>query len=319
MKSYNDDLYDRFNEIADLMSLLQENPFKIIAYRTAARRIKESFERITKKNASKEKFMEIPRIGTALAEKMMEYIRTKKIRYLEKLRKQIPKPVRDLLGIPHLGPKRVRELFINLGIKSKKDLVKAAKNGKMDGLPGFGPKLVEGILQGIKTGQKKKKRHSRSEVAPIGKKLTAILKRIKGATHVDIGGSYRRGSPTVGDLDILVVGPKNAARKAEKAVAKEFKNLTMLASGETKVAFVIFPQNLQVDIRFVPEESYGAALLYFTGSKEHNVIMRKRAIGLGYLLNEYGLFKQGEYVAGATEQEVFDKLGMKYVAPEKRK
>jgi len=319
MKSYNDDLYKLFNEIADLMSLLDENPFKIIAYRTAARRIKETWEPITKKNASKEKFMEIPRIGKALAEKMMQYVTKGKIDYLEKLRKQIPKPVRDLLQIPHLGPKRVRDLFINLGIKSKKDLVKAARGGKIAGLPGFGPKLVEGILTGIKTGQEKKKRHLRSEVAPIAKKLTAVLKKIKGVTHVDVGGSYRRGSPTVGDLDLLVVGPKNAIVAAEKQITKLFQTLSILARGETKFAFVIFPQNLQVDIRFVPEESYGAALLYFTGSKEHNVMMRSRAIELGYLLNEYGLFKQGEYVAGATEKEVFEKLGMKFVPPEKRK
>ncbi len=120
-------------------------------------------------------------------------------------------------------------------------------------------------------------------------------------------------------MDILVVGPKSVVALAEKAVKRSFKELTMLASGETKVAFVIFPENLQVDIRFVPRESYGAALLYFTGSKEFNVMMRRTAIEHGMLLNEYGLFKDGEYVAGKTEEEVFKKLGIKPVPPETRK
>jgi len=318
MKTYNEDFYRLFHEIADLMAILSENSFKIRAYREAARRIKEELHPIKKAGASEEEFMKQPGIGEAIAKKMMEYIETGEIAYLEKLRKQVPKPVRELLNLPHLGPIRVRDLYIQLGVKSKKDLIKAAKNGDIEKLPGFGSTLVESILEAIQKGQEKKKRHERSEVELVAKKLIGILKAMKTVKGAEVAGSYRRQTPTVGDLDILVTGDLNNDRLL-KAVQKEFGEITVLGSGETKISFVIFPNNLQVDIRFLPKESYGAALLYFTGSKDFNVKMRKKAIQLGYLLNEYALFKDGEYYKGATEEEVFETLGMKYVEPRKRK
>jgi len=254
----------------------------------------------------------------------MEFIRTGKIQFLERLRRQIPKAVRELLGLPHLGPERVRVLYMNLGIKSKADLIKKLKSGEVGKLPRFGSKLVEKILEGIKTGQEKKKRHDRKAVQPMGQKLVKILKSVKGVARVEIGGSYRRGEKTVGDLDILVeaapADPSAAiAALAAKKLMAAFPDTTVLGSGETKFSFVIFPQNLQVDVRFVGSDSWGAALLYFTGSKEFNVMMRKMAIEKGYLLNEYGLFENGEYIAGKTEEEVFKKLGMKWTEPTKRK
>ncbi|MBN2096540.1 hypothetical protein JW752_04050 [Candidatus Peregrinibacteria bacterium] len=318
MKSYNEEISQCFNEIADLMSLLDENSFKIRAYREAARRLTQEFEPITKKS-TKIELMAMPRIGEALADKIIQYVKMGKIDYLERLRRQIPKPVRDLLKVPHLGPNRVRDLYINLGIKSKSDLKKYAKNGRIAELPGFGDKLVSQILEALERGQEKKKRHDRAEVEPIAKKLVTLLKKIKGVKKVDVAGSYRRQAPTVGDLDILVVGSAAAAAIAEKQIAKTFSDLTMLAGGETKIAFVIFPENLQVDIRFVPEESYGAALLYFTGNKDYNVMMRKVAIEKGYLLNEYGLFEDGEYVAGRTEKEVYEKLDLPIKLPKQRR
>lgn len=318
MKSYNEDFYRLFNEIADLMSIVGENSFKISAYRVAAIRFKEQVAPIYKKGANRKEFMELPGVGEALSEKMMQYIETGKIKYLEKLRKEIPKAVRDMLNIPHLGPNRVRQIYIDLGIKTKKDLVKAAKNGDIAELPRFGDKLVKSILDAMEKGQEKKKRHERKEVMPIAKKILGILKKMKKVKAAEIAGSYRRGAPTVGDLDILVTGDLNN-EKTLKAMEKEFGELSILADGETKISFVIFPNNLQVDIRFLPKESYGAALLYFTGSVSFNVMMRKKAIDKGYLLNEYALFKDGEYVVGKTEEEVFDKLGMEYVEPKKRK
>lgn len=318
MKSYNEDFYILFNEIADLMAILNENSFKIRAYRSAARTLKEDIHPITKKDASEEAFKKLPGIGEAIAEKMMQYIETGKIKWLEELRKAVPKPVREMLDIPHLGPNRVRDIYINLGIQSKKDLVKAAKDGRIVALPGFGDKLVESILEAIEKGQEKKKRHERKEVKAVAKKIMDILTRMKSVKATEVAGSYRREAPTVGDLDILVTGNLDN-EKTEKAIREAFPDITILGNGETKISFVIFPNNLQVDIRFLPAESYGAALLYFTGSKDFNVMMRKKAIELGYLLNEYGLFKAGEQVAGKTEQEVFDKLGMKFVEPKNRK
>ena len=318
MKSYNDDFYNLFNEIADLMAIQGEGFFRVRAYREAARVLKEEIEPITKKNANRQYLISLPRIGNAIADKMIQYIETGKIPFLEKLRKEIPKPVRDMLKIPHLGPTRIKNLYINLGIKSKAQLKKCAMDGSISELKGFGDVLVKSILTAIESGQKKKKRHKRKNVELVAKKLTSLIKTIKGAKKIIIAGSYRRGLLTVGDLDILVCGNSDVS-KVEKKIFKAFPNSTSLASGETKIAFVIFPQNLQVDIRFVPEESYGAALLYFTGSKDYNVMMRKVAIEKGYLLNEYGVFENGEYVAGKTEKEVCEKLGLPFLEPTKRK
>lgn len=319
MKKYNNDFYKLFNEIADLMGILGEGFFRIRAYREAARVLKEEADPITKKNADKNEFLQIHRIGNALADKMMEYIKTGKIKYLEELRLEVPKPVLAMLKIPGLGPGRVGKLYFLADVKSKRELIKRAKNGELISLPGFGQKTVDKILQAIEMDQQKKKRHKREDLEPVAKKLIRTLKKIKGAEAIEVAGSYRRNAKTIGDLDILVVGTRDLASKAEKRIAKLFPNHTILASGETKIAFVIFPQNLQVDIRFVSEESYGAALLYFTGSKNFNVKMRKVAIEKGCLLNEYGLFRDGEYVAGKTEKDVFKKLGMKEVNPINRK
>lgn len=317
MKSYNQELADAFTEIADLMAIIKENPFKIRAYREASRKLKEDLEPITK-SMSKEELMEIPGIGDALAEKMVQHMQDGKMKYLEKLRKEIPKAVRELLQIPHLGPNRVRDLYVGLNIKSKKDLVKHAKNGDIEKLPGFGKKLVEQIMNAIETGQEKKKRHDRRDVEPIAQKMIKILEGVKGVSKVEVAGSYRRGNPTIGDIDILVQGSKTAIKKADQEIEKAFKVITNLARGETKIAYVVFPENLQVDIRFVPKESWGAALLYFTGSVDFNVMMRRVAIEKGWLLNEYGLFDGGEWIAGKTEEEVFNKLELPITEPKKR-
>ncbi|MBU0577212.1 type-X family DNA polymerase [Patescibacteria group bacterium] len=318
MTPLNKKIYQLFNEIADLMGIMGEGFFRIRAYREAGRVLMEEADPITNKTTKKQ-LLQINRIGDALADKILEYIKTGHIHFLEDLRLQVPKSVRDMLKIPGLGAGRVGKLYFLAGIKSKKDLIKAAKNDELVSIPGFGPKIIANILQAIKTDQQKKKRHIKKDLEPIAKKLVTILKKIKGVSQVEICGSYRRGALAVGDLDILVVDTKKAAQEAEKPIRKSFPDLTILASGETKISFVIFPNKLQIDIRFVPEESYGAALLYFTGSKEYNVMMRKVAIEKGYLLNEYGLFKDGEYIAGKTEKEVFEKLGLKYKEPKNRK
>ncbi|MBI5411674.1 hypothetical protein HZA43_00685 [Candidatus Peregrinibacteria bacterium] len=318
-KIYNEELSQAFHEIADLMSLLDENSFKIRAYRKAAENIRNA-PPITVKRQNIESFRKIPGVGDAIAEKMMQYVRKGEISALEQLRTAIPQTVRDLLAIPYLGPKRVRDLYLTLGIQSKKELIEKAKKGELDNLRGFGPVLVQRILDAIGTGQEKKRRHPRREVEPIAETLVESLKKIRGVKNVMACGSYRRGAPDVGDLDILVLGEK-AAAAAEKMIKKKFPRLAILASGGTKRAFVIFPQNLQVDIRFVEADAWGAALLYFTGNKDYNVMIRKKAIEHGWTLNEYGLFdnQTSERVAGKTEKEIFKKLGLPYRTPEKRK
>lgn len=319
MKKYNNDFYKLFNEIADLMGILGEGFFRIRAYREAARVLKEESDPITKQNASEAEFLQINRIGKALAQKMMEYIKTGKIRFLEDLRLKVPKSVRAILKIPGLGPGRIGKLFLIAGITSKRDLIKAAEKGELLTLPGFGQKTIDKILQAIDMDRQKKKRHKRSEIEPVAKKIINLLNKIKGVKKIEIAGSFRRQAKTNGDLDILVIGPQDLGTNVEKLILKSFPNLTVLGKGETKFSFVINQNNLQVDIRFVPEESYGAALLYFTGSKDFNIKMRQIAIKKGYLLNEYGLFKEGEYIAGKNEREVCKKLGLNWIEPKKRK
>ncbi len=319
MKKYNNDFYKSFNEIADLMGILGEGFFRVRAYREAARVLKEEAEPITKQNANETEFLQINRIGKALAQKMMEYIDTGKIRFLEDLRLEVPKSVRAMLKIPGLGPGRIGKLFLLAGITSKKELVKAAKNEELLALPGFGQKTIDKILEAIEADRQKKKKHKRSEVEPIAKKIINLLKKIKGVKKAEVAGSFRRQAKAVGDLDLLVVGTRRGASNTEKLILKSFPNHTILGSGETKFSFVINSKDLQIDIRFVPEESYGAALLYFTGSKDFNVKMRQHAIKKGFLLNEYGLFKNGEYVAGKTEKEVCKKLKLSFVEPKGRK
>lgn len=317
MERYNEKLSDVFSEIADLMGILDEDGFRVRAYRSAAQRLKE--EKSVTRKTTKQELLAIPRIGPALAEKIAQYIKTGKVDFLETLRRQIPKAVRDMLQIPHLGPKRIRNLFVLLGIRDKKELIKAAKDGRIAALPGFGDKLVKDILDAMEKGQEKKRRHPRNQVTPIVRKLKTALKKIAGVSSVEAAGSYRRKAKDVGDLDMLVVGKPASAKPIRTAIAKAFPEADFIAEGETKIAFVIFPQNLQVDIRLVAPDSYGAALLYFTGSKDYNVMMRKTAIEKGYLLNEYGLFKNGEYVAGATEKEIVRALDLPELPPEKRK
>lgn len=318
MKQYNKEIAAAFEEIADLLGIKGEGFFKIRAYREAATRIGEESRPITEKDTDPKELQKLERIGEAISLKMVEFIETGTMHYLEELRKEIPQSVRELLAIPGLGPLRVGKLYKTLGIDTREKLIKAAQNGTIEALPGFGKKMVGKILDAIDSDQQKKKRHERKEIDEVAEDLLPLLKKLKGAKHVEVAGSYRRGSPTVGDMDILVMGTVDP-KAAEKIVTKHFKQMTLLGSGETKVSFVIFPNNLQVDIRFLPFESLGAALLYFTGNKDFNIKMRRIAIQKGWLLNEYGLHEKGEIIASRTEQEVFDKLEMEFVPPEERK
>ena len=318
MKSYNKEISKAFNEIADLLGIIGEGFFITRAYREAARYFTEESDSITSQITKKD-LLEMPRIGQALANKALEYIKTGQIQYLEELRIRVPKSVRDLLQIPNLGPSRIGKLFFLADIKSKKELIKAAKGDELIALPGFGKKTVDKIMEAISSDQQKKKRHNRSELRPIANNLLKLIKSIKGVNNVEICGSYRREAKTSGDLDILILGTGAVISSVESKVLKSFPNNRLIASGNTKISFVIFPNNLQIDLRFVPKDSWGAALLYFTGSKDYNIMMRRVAIEKGYLLSEYGLFKDGEYIAGKTEKEVCKKLDLPYVEPKRRR
>lgn len=305
-----------FFEMADILEM-QNVQWKPQAYRKAARAItllREDVEEIYKKYNLKG-LEEIPGVGKNLAKKIVEYIKTGKIKAYEKLKKSIPAEIYELTQIPGIGPKKIKKLYQILHIKNIKDLEKALKQHKVAKLPGFGEKSEEDIVKGLE--MKKEKRLPLEEVLPLANQIVEELKKSKAVKKIDVAGSIRRRKATVRDIDIIVASDK------PKEVIELFINLPqvsrVLAKGPTKSA-VILKNNIQTDLRVVSEKSYGAALLYFTGSKDYNIKLREIAIKKGFKLNEYGLFDRatGKFVAGKTEEEIYKKLGLKFVKPEER-
>ena len=215
MKSFNDEIAGAFNEIADLLGIKGEGFFTIRAYKEGARIMMEEAYPITKKNADANKLQELDKIGEALALKIVEYVETGKMKHLEELRKEVPKGVRELLNIPSLGPGKVGKLYMLAGVTNKKELIRQAKSGALESLPGFGGKTVEKILDAIATHQEKKKRHERKEIEKVAKVFLPVLRQLKGVKDIQIAGSYRRKAKTVGDMDVLVTG-KVSPKDAEK-------------------------------------------------------------------------------------------------------
>ncbi len=267
----------------------------------------------------------IPGVGISIAEKIEEFLKTGKIKYLEDLKKKWPVKIEEFMNIEGIGPKTVRHLYEELGVKNLNDLEKALKENKISSLEGFGDKSQEKILKSIEFHKKSGNRMLLGSILPETKKLEDKLKMIKGVARVDIAGSVRRMKETIGDIDILVIS------KNSKPVMDFFINMPevekVFAYGTTKSS-VKFKNGLDADLRVVPPESYGAALNYFTGSKEHNIALREIAIKKGYKLNEYGLFpvkggsasggKGMKMIAGSTEEELYEKIGLKYIEPELR-
>ncbi len=295
--------------IADILEL-QSVQYKPRAYRRAAQTVeflKENIEDV-------EDLESLSGIGTHIAAKIKELVETGKLDYYEKLKKDIKVDIEGLKEIPNLGPKKIKILYDKLKVKTVKDLEKVLKQQKVRQLAGFAEKTERDLLESIQSNRKKKQRFPYDEVKPIAQKLKTALKRIPSVTKVEIAGSFRRKKPTVGDIDILVV-----AKDPMKVMKHIKKKGTVLASGATKTS-IRMDNGLQVDVRVVAASEYGAALLYFTGSKQHNIRLRKIALRNGMTLNEYGLYTLPEKkrVAGKTEKEIYTKLGMKYMEPEKR-
>ena len=307
---------DVLNEIADLLDIKGENFFKIRAYRIAAQAI-EVLEEDIETVVSEDHLTSISGIGEAIAKKITEIVETGRLEYLEKLTKEIPKELLDLLKIQGLGPKKVASLYRNLGISSIKELRDACLEGKLRNLDGFGVITELNILRGIALLEKTSGRALLNVAFSDGNNYLEYLKSFDKIDSVNIAGSLRRMKETIGDVDIL------ASSNHPDDVMEYFVNYPavdrVLLKGSTKTS-VLLHDNLQVDLRVVKKESYGAALQYFTGSKEHNVAMRGLAIKKGYKLNEYGLFDKEteQYVVGRTEMEIYNKLGLDYIEPELR-
>ena len=307
---------DTLYMIADLLDLKGEMFFKTRAYRMAAQTI-EALDEGIETFVSQGTLESIPGIGEALAKKITELVTTGKLKYLEDLKREVPAGLIDLLSIPGLGPKKVAAMYKDLGITTLKELQEAAVAGKLRALFGFGEITEKNILRGIQLLEKTSGRVLLSLAYKDGMEYVAYLKTCTQVRNINVAGSLRRMKETIGDIDILT------SSKDPEAVMEYFVSYPavarVLAKGSTKTS-VLLKDNLQVDLRVVEDKSYGAALQYFTGSKDHNVTLRSLAIKQGFKLNEYGLFDKDteRFIIGRTETEIYKKIGFPYIEPELR-
>ncbi len=315
MPIHNEDIARAFDEIADLLEIEEANPFRVRAYRNAARSLRGMEQEVADLVDEGADLTKLPGIGKDLAAKIKEMIETGKIGALERLHEEVPASVEDLLHIPGLGPKRVKTLYHSLGIETTTQLAQAVKAGRVRGLPGFGSGIEQKILQALETHRVAEKRFLRALVVPYAEALTHYLRRMRNVLDVVVAGSYRRGKETVGDLDILVT-TKGTTDVMDAFVAYD-EVVEVVSQGSTR-ATVILRSGLQVDLRVVAQQSYGAALHYFTGSKAHNIQVRRLGQKRGLKINEYGVFKGKKRVAGKTEVSVFKSVGLPYIEPELR-
>lgn len=315
MPTHNEEIAHVFDEIADLLEIEEANPFRVRAYRNAARTLRGLGREVAELLADGEDITLLPGIGKDLAAKIQEMLETGKVRVLDELHKEVPTSVEALLQIPGLGPKRVKALYHSLGINSVKQLEQAVRAGRVRSLPGFGAGIEHNILAVIDANRQAEKRFLRATVVPYAEALVTYLKRSKGVKDVVMAGSYRRGRETVGDLDILVTSSGKTA-VMERFVSYEEVD-DVVSSGTTR-ATVILRNGLQVDLRVVAQQSYGAALYYFTGSKAHNIQVRRLGQKRGLKINEYGVYRGKRRIAGKTEISVFKSVGLPYIPPELR-
>ena len=302
-----------FDEIADILEIQGENPFRVRSYRNAARTVGDMTERLEDLVAQGKDLKSLPGIGGSLDAKIHDILKTGTCPALDDLRKQLPPHLTDLLGVKGIGAKKVKLLWEKLKITTLEELKAAAEAGRIRDLPGMGAKTEENILKGLQTLAAEAGRigiqEAADHVAAIGRHLAGI----KAVRRWEAAGSFRRRRETIGDLDVLVLADDRAAATA--AILKYEPIRDVLSQGEEK-ASVALAGGLQVDFRFVDEEAFGAAMMYFTGSKAHNIVLRKLAQKEGCKLNEYGLFKgEDRRIAGRTEEEVYEKLGLKQGIP----
>jgi len=312
----NKEIANIFYEIADFLEM-EGITFKPYAYQKAAL-ILENLEKDVfdiYKIGGKDALKKIPGIGTSIADKIEEYLITGKIKYYQDLKKKMPVKIQELTAVEGLGPRKIKILYQKLKIKNIKDLEKAAKSGKIAPLFGFGKKTEKNILEGIKFLKRSKGRFLLGNILPEVKEIEKKFKSLKEVKKISVAGSVRRKKETIGDVDFLVV-TKNAPKIMDFFVSLP-GIIKIWGKGTTKSS-IRMKQGFDVDLRAVPKKSYGSALQYFTGSKEHNIVTRKIAINLGLKLNEYGLFKGSKMIAGETEEEIYKILGMQWIPPELR-
>lgn len=315
MPSHNADIAAVFEEIADLLEIEGANPFRIQAYRNAARTVGALGVEAYVMLEQNEDLTELPGIGRDLAQKIKEIVETDQCGLLERLHTEFPPAVTELLKIPGLGPKRVKHLYHDLNVQTIDQLYSAARNGRICALPGFGEKIELNILQAIEAHAGQARRFKLATAAQYAEALKSFLSAAPGVAEVTVAGSYRRMRETVADLDIVI-----AAAPVNEAMGRLLtydEIVETLATGATR-ASVVLKCGLQVDVRVVAKESYGAALHYFTGSKAHNIAIRHMAQKRGLKINEYGVYQGKKRIAGETEESVYGAVGLPYIPPELR-
>src|SRR5688572_19738912 len=298
-------------EYADLLVMTGGQAFKARAYEKAAKAVSGHHADIS--NLDLKQLEEIPNVGKSTAAKIQEFVQTGEIADLEKMRKKLPSGLRTLMAIPGMGPQKAVTLHRELGISSIEELVTAIEAGKLEELKGFGPKTSEKILHGIELLRNDTGRVLINTAMEVAEEIIADLKKVKGCTRITYAGSLRRMKESIGDVDIL------AAAEDSSALMEKFAKTPLcevIVKGPTKTS-IRTARGLQVDLRVVPEKSWGAALMYFTGSKEHSVALRTKCVHKGLKLSEYGLYRveDDELLASDTEEAVYKQLGLPWIPP----
>jgi len=311
----NEQIAGMFEQLADLLEIQGANPFRIRAYRSAARTIKstaDSFAALVEQSADLTQFSGI---GKDLANQVAEVVTSGTHPKLDELRQEVPSGVVDMLRIPGVGPKKVAVFFKTLNLTTLDELKAAATAGKLSELKGFGKKIEQSILDNIDQAAEAGQRVSISVARPSAEVIVDDLLKLDEVTQASVAGSCRRRKETCGDLDVLVTSSDHGVPM--DALADHPLVESVLQRGETKQR-VRLSSGIELDLRVVPDESFGAALQYFTGSKEHNVVVRQRAKDRGLKVNEYGVFRDDEQIAGATEEDVYAAVDLPWIPPELR-
>ncbi|MFH1578261.1 MAG: helix-hairpin-helix domain-containing protein [Candidatus Omnitrophota bacterium] len=303
-----------FSNVAKILEIKQDNPFRIRAYQKAAQSLKDLTEDI-RILIREERLSSIPGIGRDLSNKIKEVAATGRLEFYGRLKKSLPGGLLDLLNIPSVGPKTVHNLYKKLNIKSVKDLEKAIKGNRLIGIFGIKQKTVDNIRRGLLLFKKDRERMPLSTAVQVAEEFVSRLVKLPYVKKISPAGSLRRQKETVRDIDILIASSK-PSKVIDKFTQLPFvKNIQ--AKGTTKSSLLTI-QDTQVDCRVIANKSFGAALLYFTGSKNFNIKLRSIAAREGFKINEYGIFRKNKYLGGRTEKEIFKLLKMCYIPPELR-
>lgn len=317
---HNAELAAIFHRMAACYKYLgSDEKFRAIAYDVAAKTIGSLRDDVEQYATDIKTLDQLPGVGESIGEKIIEYLHTGKIKTFEKLKKQVPQDLMDLMDVKGFGPSTIKVLHDVLKVNNREELISALEKNKLNGVKGFGKRRIENIKRVLKLSKNDKQRMPLKVAERLGKEILNEVLKFPGVSKATLAGSLRRKKETVGDIDIIAT----AERKKWKSIANRFTQLPQVdriqAKGETR-ASILLKDNVQVDLRIVHDYEYGAALFYFTGSKEHNIKLRQMAKDKGWKVNEYGVFdnKTEKCLASKTEEDIYDLFGINFIPPEKR-